>query len=141
MDYQAGLTKRLEDTKALREVNNQAIAQAATIRKLAMRSNPVTTDTLKWLVRTLVDALNFKNDTLDLWIDDDTAKLQKILETGQIPITSEPQLDLKEPATAVTPAEVAEAAETIPEEEIPETVPAEPEPEGIDKVFAILDAK
>lgn len=134
MNIDEKIAQRLKHTEGLQEINAQSLAKIEGIRKSAMRGDPVPEADQKWLVRTLLEALTFKSSVLDIWIEDDS----KTLRTGGA--STEPRLDLTEPAPETTPEPADIVQEEVPEDSL-ETVPsAEAEPDGIAKINAVLDS-
>jgi len=124
MSIEVQIENRLKDTKALLTICAEDHGRIGAIRKGAMRGGPIADEDMKWMVRTLNDALAFKINVLELWIEDDT----KTLETGyREDAKTEPQLKAK------TQRDIAEAqgeghTGVLEEDPISEYIPSVDQP-------------
>lgn len=146
MSIEVQIENRLKHTKGLAEINRLNIDTLAAIRKGAMRGGAVSDEHMKWMIRTLLEALAFKENVYELWVEDDT----KTLDTGyqedakkepQIPIptspdvaeaTAESQFEIK------TEEDVAELQGDTPVGVIKKAAP-EPVLEGLDRINQLLN--
>lgn len=135
MGKEEGIKKRLEDTQAILANNAGEMGKAAGIRKSAMRGGEITAEDQKWLVRTVNDTLLFKQNVLEMWIEDDNKtlangpggksepKLSPGVMMGTAPQEEEPPVVEEEPPGV--------------EEKEPDKTP-EPAVEGMDAIRAML---
>lgn len=144
MSIEVKIENRLKHTHGLREINLGNVTKLAGIRKKAMRGGEIPGEDQKWMVRTLLEALAFKENVYDLWIEDDTKTLEKGYVAGapepQVPVETAP--DVAEAQEETPLEEIKVAAAEMEEEPVLETNPApipEPALEGMDRIHQLLN--
>ncbi len=70
------LTRQIEQTKLIELANNEVMHKLREIRKIAMRGVIVPGD-VKWLVRELIIAADFRAEVLSDWLAADEAQLNE----------------------------------------------------------------
>lgn len=76
LEDEAQLVKQIEITKELEQNNNAVIQTLQELRKTAMRGG-ISQDDIKWLVRELVNAADFRADVYSDWLAADEAQLKE----------------------------------------------------------------
>ena len=70
------LERQIESTRELERSSNDVIHKLQGIRKMAMRGVIIPED-LKWLVRELIDAADFRAEVLADWLAADEAQMSE----------------------------------------------------------------